>query len=218
MDVTVTGRHCNVSEEFRAHVMEKISRIEKISEKVIRVDVQVSAYGNKRQPDEASRVEITLRGKGPVVRAEAQAQDKHAALEHAMDRLSSQLRRAQDRRKVHRGQRAPRSLHEAAAVLPEPVVDAATAAVPEAEQTPVTRSMAGIEITGDGPLVVREKTHPGTPMSVEQAVEQMELVGHDFYLFVDAATGQPSAVYRRRAYDFGVIHLDVQDAPVAAAG
>lgn len=211
MDVTVTGRHCNVSEEFRAHVMEKISRIEKISEKVIRVDVQVSAYGNKRQPDEASRVEITLRGKGPVVRAEAQAQDKHAALEHAMDRLAAQLRKAQDRRKIHRGQHTPRSLHDAAAQLPQVPVDQ------PADDAPVTRSMAGIEITGDGPLVVREKTHSGAPMSVEQAVEQMELVGHDFYLFVDAASGQPSVVYRRKAYDFGVIHLDVHDEKVTAA-
>ncbi|GAB3703564.1 ribosome hibernation-promoting factor, HPF/YfiA family [Mariniluteicoccus flavus] len=207
MDVTVTGRHCNVSDEFRAHVMDKITKIEKISEKVIRVDVQVSAYANKRQADEASRVEITVRGKGPVVRAEAASQDKMAAFEHAMDRLRAQLRKAQDRKKVHRGQHAPRSLQEATAQLPSVDDGLATA---EGEE-PQTRSVAGIEVTGDGPLVVREKTHPGAPMSLEQAIEQMELVGHDFYLFVDSGSGQPSVAYRRRAYDFGVIHLDVND-------
>ncbi|GAB3624554.1 ribosome-associated translation inhibitor RaiA [Mariniluteicoccus endophyticus] len=205
MDITVTGRHCTISDEFRDHVIEKVSKIEKISEKIIRVEVQVSAYGNKRQPDQASRVEITVRGKGPVVRAEASAQDKMAAFEHAMDRLRGQLRKALDRKKVHRGQHTPTALHEAAAVMTEQSV------AEEAEEQPKVHNVAGIEVTGDGPLVVREKTHAGSPMSIEQAIEQMELVGHDFYLFVDAATGQPSVAYRRKAYNFGVIHLDVSE-------
>ena len=61
----------------------------------------------------------------------------------------------------------------------------------------------------DGPMYVREKVHDATPITLDQALYEMELVGHDFYLFVDAETSQPSVVYRRRAYDYGVIRLAV---------
>ena len=71
------------------------------------------------------------------------------------------------------------------------------------------RQVGPITVTGDGPLVVREKTHAADPMTLDQALYEMELVGHDFYLFVDKATDRPSVVYRRRGYDYGVIALDL---------
>ena len=119
MDVVVKARHCDVTEEFRAYVAEKITRLEKLDDRVIRVEVELSAERNKRQHDQASRVEITVRTKGPVVRAEAAAEDKPAAFDLALDKLMAQLRKAADRKRVHHGQRSPRSLHEAAAVLPQ---------------------------------------------------------------------------------------------------
>ena len=70
MDVVVKGRHCAVPEAFRFYVEEKITRLEKFDDRVIRVDVEVSTERNKRQHDSASRVEITLSSKGPVIRAE----------------------------------------------------------------------------------------------------------------------------------------------------
>ena len=118
MDVVVKARHCTVTDTFRAYVDEKITRLEKLNDRVIRVEVEVSAERNKRQHDQASRVEITLRTKGPVVRAEAAAEDKSAAFDLALDKLMAQLRKAADRKRVHRGQHSPRSLHEAAAELP----------------------------------------------------------------------------------------------------
>lgn len=206
MDVSVTGRHCHISDEFRAHVQERLSKIEKLSEKAIRMEVQVSAYGTKRQPEESSRVEITLRGKGPVVRAEAQHHEKVAAFEQALDKMRTQLRKAADRRRVHRGNHAPTSVREATMGLAP--VDVA----PAEEEASDKHVVAGIEVTGDGPLVVREKNHTAVPMTLEQALDQMELVGHDFYLFVDAGSGLPSVVYRRKAYDYGVLRLDVSGA------
>ena len=107
MDVVVKGRHCSVSEQFRSYVEEKITRLEKLNDRVIRVEVEVSAERNERQHDQASRVEITLRTKGPVVRAEAAAEDKTAAFDMALDKLMAQLRKAADRKRVHRGQRTP---------------------------------------------------------------------------------------------------------------
>lgn len=206
MEVLVTGRHCTISDDFRSRVVERIASIERLKDRVIRVEVQVSAYGYKRQPDQASRVEITLRSKGPVIRAEASADDKAVAFDHALDRLKSQLRRASDRRKIHRGLRTPQSLGDVIG-LPEDV------AVAEAtEPKPEVRKVAGLEVTGDGPLVVREKFFAAAPLTLAQALDEMELVGHDFFLYVDGETRAPSVVYRRKAYDYGVIHLDVASA------
>ncbi len=205
MDVLVTGRRCTITDEFRDTVTERISSIERFRNRVIRVEVQVSTHPNKRQPDSATRVEITLIGRGPVVRAEASAEDKNIAFEQALSKLKSQLRKAADRRKVHRGLRV-------AQVLAEPPVVEPPVEVPEEKDEPAkVRTVAnGLEVTGDGPLVVREKRFKGTPLNLAQALDEMELVGHDFFLYVDAETGDPSVVYRRKAYDFGVIHLEVE--------
>jgi hypothetical protein len=76
-----------------------------------------------------------------------------------------------------------------------------------------------MEVRGEGPLVVREKTHAAAPMALDQALYEMELVGHDFYLFIDSDTGQASVVYRRHGYDYGVLHLkEDTSAGEAAAG
>jgi ribosomal subunit interface protein len=209
MDVVVKSRHCSVSDTFRDYVEDKITRTEKLDDRVIRVEVEVSAERNRRQHDQASKVEITLRTKGPVVRAEAASEDKTAAFDMAMDKLMAQLRKAADRKRVHRGSRRPRSLHEAAAEVPE--VPAADVATNGAE----VRNVAGMEVHGDGPMVVREKIHAAIPMTLEQALHEMELVGHDFYLFMDLEHGEaPAVVYRRKAYDYGVIRLDSAAVPV----
>jgi len=198
VDVLVTGRHCQISDDFRAHVSERLSGVEKLRDRVIRVEVQVSTNSHARQPDSATTVEITLRSRGPVVRAEASADEKMIAFEHALDRLKSQLRRAADRRKVHRGLRAGQQFGTPAPVAPQP----------SDEDRPEIRKIAGLEVHGDGPLVVREKLFKATPLTLAQALDEMELVGHDFFLYVDAESGAPSVVYRRKAYDYGVIRLD----------
>ena len=198
MDVIVTGRRCTISDDFREKVAERITGIERFRDRVQRVEVQVATNQHK-QPDQAIQVEITLIGKGPVVRSVASADDKSVAFEHALDKMKAQLRRAADRRKVHRGLRVSDTLE----------VPATADAGAQAEDGPQVRRIAGLEVTGDGPLVVREKIFPATPLTLAQALDEMELVGHDFFLYVDAESGAPSVVYRRKAYDYGVIHLDV---------
>ena len=203
MDVVVSSRHCEVSDRFREHVEDKLSRLEKHDHRIIRVDVLLEKEVRAREPERAVRIELTARSKGPIVRAEACAEDKMAALDLALDKMASQMRKAADRRKVHRGQHSPESLrHAMSRSLPpevEEVEDDATG----------TRKVGPVTVTGDGPLVVREKTHPASPMTLETALYEMELVGHDFYLFVDKESEQPSVVYRRRGYDYGVISLEL---------
>lgn len=203
MDVVVSGRHCEVPESFREHVLDKITRLEKHDQRLIRIEVKVEKMRN-RQPDKAIKVELTAKSRGPVVRAEASADDKFAALDLALDKMGAQMRKAADRRKVTKGQRAPESVQAALSRAKAP-----SAAPVEEVSEPLERRVGPVTVQGDGPLVVREKTHPATPITVEQALYEMELVGHDFYLFVDKESERPSVVYRRKGYDYGVISLDV---------
>ncbi|MCW2770912.1 MAG: raiA [Aeromicrobium sp.] len=205
MEIVVNGRNSEISERFREHVEEKLSRLQKYDarQKISRVEVEVTHEKNPRQHETAAKVEMTLRSKGPAVRAEATSTDQHSALDSAIDKLESRLRRAADRKRIHHGDKTPTSV--AKATSNGPIEDLL---LDDPDAVPVR--MAGpIEVQGDCPLVVREKTHTGTPMTLEQAMYEMELVGHDFYLFMEKDSMRPSVVYLRKGYDYGVIHLDV---------
>ena len=202
MDVVVTGRHCEITDRYRSHVEEKLTRLEKHDHRIMRVQVEVDCEPNPRQRDRAVRIELTAFSKGPVIRAEAAAVDKMAAFDLALDKMASQMRRAADRRRVHHGRHAPVSVGQALADVDE-------VAEPADDDQVHERQVGPIAVSGDGPLVVREKIHPASPMTLDQALYEMELVGHDFYLFVDKENDRPSVVYRRRGYDYGVIALDV---------
>lgn len=200
MDIVVTGRHCTISPELRETVAERLATVERLRDRVIRIEVEFEAEDGTKDPSDAITVQLTLRSRGPVVRAEAKASDKMAAFEQALDRLKAQLRKAADRRKTHRG------LRSAAAAEPEQAAVAEAAADDEGSHT---HNVAGLVVTGDGPLVVREKEFESAPLTLAQALDEMELVGHDFFLYQDADSGRPSVVYRRKAYNYGVIHLNV---------
>ncbi|MEZ5096652.1 MAG: ribosome-associated translation inhibitor RaiA [Nocardioides sp.] len=198
MEVVVTGRHCEVSDRFRSHAAEKLARLEKHDHRIIRVDVEVVQERNPRQADRAIRVELTAFSRGPVVRAEASAADKMTALDLALDKMESQMRRAADRRRVHKGRQVATAAGTATVLA-----ELAT------EEVGADAYGAGVEMAGEGPLVVREKVHQAAPMTLDQALYEMELVGHDFYLYVDKESERPSVVYRRKGYDYGVIALEL---------
>jgi len=196
MEVVVRGRNVEVPEHFRQHVADKLGRVERYDSKIIRTDVELHHERNRRQNDSCQHVEITCRTRGPVVRSEACAADFYRALDLAIEKLERRLRQAADRRRVHYGRRTPTSVATATAA-------AVNSATQSAEPEPVSA-----EDADDGPgRIVREKEHPAKPMTVDQALFEMELGGHDFYLFADQDTGRPSVVYRRRAYDYGLIRL-----------
>jgi ribosomal subunit interface protein len=203
VDIVVNSRNCEVSDRFRELLEEKLAKLEKYDHRIMGVDVAVTKESNPRLADQSIRVEITIHSKGPVVRAEAAAADKLSALDKAVERLSAQLRKAADRRRVHHGTRTPPPLAQALDQVPtsDDAGDSSDADVGEYQVGPLT-------VLGDGPLVVREKTHPAAPMTLDQALYEMELVGHDFYLFIDKEQDdRPAVVYRRKGYDYGVIRL-----------
>jgi ribosomal subunit interface protein len=209
VEIVVTGRHVQVSERFRRHLDEKLAKVPQLAPRVQRLDVVVTHEANKRQSKACDRVEITCHVKGPVVRAEACADDKYGALDIAMDKLLERLRRDHDRRRVHRGRRVPESVSQATSRLAD---DRASLNGKLADVAGAGRAAGGVlESEGDSPIHVREKIHASAPMGLDQALYEMELVGHDFYLFHDKDTNQPSVVYRRRGWSYGVIHLEVSE-------
>jgi ribosomal subunit interface protein len=202
VDIVVKGRHAEIPERFRQQVAEKLAKIEKLDPKVISVDVELSKERNPRQSDLSERVELTIHSRGPVVRAEASAQDCYAALDAAYQKLEARLRRAHDRRRVHHGNKTPVSVAMATAGLQ------AQAGGALASRDGQDSLLGDGDGDGTGPMVIREKTHDAKPISIDQALYQMELVGHDFYLFIDVDSSLPAVVYRRHAYDYGVIRLE----------
>jgi ribosomal subunit interface protein len=251
MDITFKGRHTTVPERFRRHAVAKLAKLEKLDAKAVRVDVEVLQERNPRQADHSERVELTIRSRGPAIRAEAAADDRYAALDLAFAKLEGRLRRAAERRKSKRGEspavystEVPEAVGAAPGGLDGSPLGAARGGQGDAVAGPSGPAAAGnggryaakhvisphgaqeadrlseavvdasmvaglipIQMEGDGPLVVREKVHLSHPMTIDQALLEMELVGHDFYLFHDSDCGKFSVVYRRRGYDYGVIRL-----------
>jgi len=198
LDIVVKGRNVEVPEHFRTHVQEKMALSERLDPRVYHVDVELFHEKNPRQSSQCQRVEITVRGKGPVIRAEACAETFYAALDASVLKLEARLRKSHDRRRVHHGLRTPASAAEfAAAISNNGTAPTSTGSSDEpeahADDTPT--------------LIVRDKTHEATPMTTPEALHEMELVGHDFFLFACKETGLPSVVYRRHGYDYGVIRL-----------
>jgi ribosomal subunit interface protein len=259
MDITFKGRHTTVPERFRRHATAKLAKLEKLDQRAIRVDVEVSKENNPRQADRCTRVELTIRSRGPAIRAEAAADEMYAALDLAFAKLEGQLRRAAERRKGRRVDVSVRSVDAVSAVsatrtgqaagtlletagpdegapelaatesvtvgrprgrrkmngrsrqeslVPLPAMPGAGENVGPGDQGAEDASgLVPIQMEGDGPLVVREKFHSTSPMTIDRALLEMELVGHDFYAYHDSQCDKFSVVYRRRGYDYGVIRL-----------
>ncbi|MDK8353919.1 ribosome hibernation promotion factor, partial [Actinotignum sanguinis] len=177
------------------------------------VEVEVSKEKNPAQADNSKVIEITVIDKGPVIRAEASAADQYSALDLASGKLFERLRRSRDRRKSHRrvvekvGEPLTLTAEDLAAEAqaesrPEVEVEAAHPTRPETTGEAVETQL------GDSPVVVRDKLYEANPMSVDQALYEMEMVGHPFYLFIDEETKQPCAVYLRHGWTYGIIRLD----------
>jgi ribosomal subunit interface protein len=257
MDIVFKSRRTNIPERFRQHAEGKLAKIGKLDHKAIRIDVEVTQERNPRQSKGRERVELTIRTPGPVVRAEAAADDRYTALDMAFAKLENRLRRVGDRRKgarhgdrelvragaVTAGATAAGATAGGAAVAEPAAPDVPSPAAPEPEPAPAPAAspnghrtaadtprargwretgqagdgpdgdesaaahLVPIQMEGDCPVVVREKLHHAEPMTIEQALLEMELVGHDFYLFHDRDCEKFSVVYRRRGYDYGVIRL-----------
>lgn len=214
METSIVGVGVGITDRFRTVVEDKAARIEHLAPRAQRVDIKVThrAYHNGRLEDDT--VELTLTGRGPIVRAEATDADKFAALDLAVDKLCEQLRRAKDKRldaRQHpRGAKFEKGSGAIQGIDLQPASVEVLRAVATGEIPIITGNEEEAEYT---PVVIRTKEFGAEWMSVEDAVDRMELVGHDFFLFIDARTDHPSVVYRRKGWDYGVISLKATAPP-----
>lgn len=218
MEIVVTGRRLDVPALLRTHAEDKLAKVAKLAPKAQRVDVEVSRERNPRMSEISERVELTCISRGPVIRAEASAHEMLEAFDLAWAKLESRLRKAADRRRVHRGARTPVSVATATKQLGQRALSAngAAAAAQPSAAVPDLAATASDDPASDvgsddqqaGPMLVREKLHKASPMTLDQALYEMELVGHPFFLFVDEESALPSVVYRRHGYTYGVIRID----------
>lgn len=215
METNIVGRNVGVTDRFREYVTDKSEKIANLVERAQSCEVKVSRHNEKTGLSSGDhRVELTVVAPKVVVRAEASGPDKYVAFDVALGRLLERLRRAKDRRKVHRGQHRPISLREASTDGFSTVgLDAASAsALSRTADTdaalPTASDHEHDEIDqGESPVVIRRKVFARELMTTDDALYYMELVGHDFYLFIDSETDRPSVVYRRKGWDYGVISL-----------
>jgi ribosome-associated translation inhibitor RaiA len=215
MDIIFKGRRTDVQERFRSYASAKLSRITKLAHKAIRVDVEVSAALDRA----LAKLEERLRRSG-----DRRKSARHGAPSAGRTPGSRSAAAASD---LAAGRAVPSYAEASLWDLGAPGLSGngaepgrpAQRAEP-ADDDDLAEEAAGvvpIQMEGDGPVVVREKYHTAAPVSVDQALFEMELVGHDFYLFRDEQCGLPSVVYRRHGYQYGLIRLVEQTRPDVAA-
>jgi ribosomal subunit interface protein len=208
VDIIFRGRRTSVQDRFREYATAKLGKIVKLDQKTISIDVEVTLERNPRQSAQRERVELTLNSRGPVMRAEAAADDRYMALDRALAKLETHMRRAGDRRKTRNTGHSLTAEMNTVPVVPVQGDGSAQASEPDwPEDDLQLDGIVPIPMEGNGPLVVREKFHSATPMTIDRALHEMELVGHDFFLFRDETCHLPSVVYRRQGYNYGVIRL-----------
>ena len=212
MEVNISARNLTVSDSFRSYVAERTHKIEHIASKVESLSIKVTRHDHQRAAGVEDQVELTVVEPGHVIRAEAHAGDKFAAFDIALDKLAERLRRLGDKNKVHRGQHKPLSLtelsaHDFAELSVQPVDSDVLLGRPAPAGADTEVVEDGAALLGESPVVIRRKEFAGAAMTSEEAIDHMELVGHDFYLFLDSETKKPSVVYRRKGWNYGVIAL-----------
>ena len=214
MEIVVTGRHTQIKQRFRDVVESKMNRVTAIAPDAQRAQIVLTHEGNPRQADTAKRVEITIIAGRTVVRAEASSTDEFSALDMALDKLTLRLRRTRDRRKDHRRGYTNPTPVDMGVVEPEPVAEPEDEPnnSPEAAVASDLGPGESVEVqVGDTPIVIRRKLHIAEPMSIDEALYEMELIGHDFFLFVNKETNRPSVVYHRHGWSYGVFEIDTPE-------
>lgn len=220
MDITVVGRNAEIHPNFREYVEDKVSKVTLFYPRAQRIDVELTHEPNPRQAETAERIELTVFGKGPIIRAEASSSDRYAAVDIASAKLFERLRRARDRAKDHRRRYNKPIAKELGGILDDFELETDKDKKEEAQQQPPNDKLRPAndlklgeersEQLGDSPVIVRQKLHEAEPMSVDQALYQMELVGHPWFLFIDEETMQPCVVYHREGWTYGVIRLNTK--------
>lgn len=217
MEITFGAKGADITDRFRAYAEEKLAKVTQLLPRATALDVKLTRHAVPHTSVAGGRVEITVHGPGSIIRAESDGPDKYMAFDSAYHRVMERARRVHDKRTDHGGRKRT------------PLREAVATGFQQVDITPADPSVVDAVRTGSiptddaehqdnewSPVVIRQKRFPSKRMSVRDAVDQMELVGHPFYLFVDDASGECAVVYRRKGWSYGVITLDDEAAGVAS--
>ena len=191
MDLVIKGKNMEVSESLREYAQQKISRVTKYFDGIIDAQVEFNVIKNKRVSANQI-VEVTLHLKGGVIRGEVAKDNMYAAIDLVTDKLERQISRFKQTHGTSKGDRT----RTAAGVLE----------LEELEMEPVTIvSPEDFEEESETSQIVRKKNFEVTTMDADEAVRQMELLGHDFFVFLNTENSRLNIVYHRRDGHYGLI-------------
>jgi len=202
MELRITAKNLTVSDRFRDYVSEKSGKVEQFAHRPEELNIKVTRHDHSKNAGQEDQVELTVYEPGHVVRAEAKSNDKFSAFDIAFGKLLERLRRYADKQKVHRGGR-----HKNLGASELSASDFASLDITPIDHDKLTGEIPIISEEESSPVVIRAKEFEKVPMTQQEAVDHMELVGHDFYLFHNSETNRESVVYRRKGYSYGVISL-----------
>ncbi|MDR2799368.1 MAG: ribosome-associated translation inhibitor RaiA [Bifidobacteriaceae bacterium] len=210
MEIQISGKNTKLDQKFKETVEKKISKVDNFLPHANLVHVEVKEEKNPRRAGEAEKVEITITGQGAIHRSTANGLDRYSALDEAIYKLYEQLRRAHDKLLSLRDKSslkfleivAPEDeeLKAAKANVSKNVIDEMAEKYNKYDEMPLSENS-----------VVRSKVHKTKPMSVEDAIYKMELLGHPFFIFINSETSRPAVVYSRKSWNYGVLELDIVD-------
>jgi putative sigma-54 modulation protein len=176
MRLQVKGRNLEVSDQIREYAEEKLGKLDRLVKDPTRIELELAV--EKNPSISANQVaEATVWTKGPVLRARETSEDMKASIDQLVDKLERQVKRYREKRRPRKHDR-----HEGAVPEPEPP-----------------------EPSAEGPGIVKTKQFAFKPMTPDEAVLQLELVGHDFFVFRNAESDDINVAYRRRDGDYGLI-------------
>jgi putative sigma-54 modulation protein len=184
VNLTVKGRNLVLTDAISAYAEEKIGKLGKYLANGARCEIELWTEKNPSIADNQV-VEATIFTKGPVIRAKEASPDMHASIDLVFDKLERQVKKYRGKVVSRSQQGRKEALASEGFMLPD-----------EAEE---------VEAESSAPRIVKTKQFPVKPMAPEEATLQLELVGHDFYVFINAETNETAVVYRRRDGNYGLI-------------
>jgi len=178
MQIIVKGKNLEITGPLRDYALGKVGKVEKYFDRILKTEIEMSVERNPKIP-ENQVVEVTIFSSGPVIRAKESAVDMYQAIDLVSNKLERQARKVK-RKLIDRAHHAKNPFKESSLALEE-----------EEEE--------------NEPVIVKTKSFPLKPMTPEEATLQMDLVGHDFFVFINADTEETNVVYRRKDGNYGLI-------------
>lgn len=184
MQLSITGKNIEINDNLRKYVEKKIGRLDRFLPNIIDGRVELTVAEGARAAEDRQIAQVTLRTKNAILRAEEASADIFASIDAVFEKMQRQVDRVKYKRWARRGESA----------------DA---------EVPLTEAIEEEEADEAHKGVTRVKKFQMVPMDEDEAIEQMELLGHNFYVFFNVNANQLNVLYRRRGGDYGLIQPEL---------